>query len=128
LHDTGKEHPESYIRLKYLYRYIASSPLIRDNIITMIKPQPEKKYEYILLTHSEQYLDIFKLYCKRRYKYFEHADNIISFRTYDVALFHAYSCIYAADLIMKDHLIRFLLQAGLLPTMQERTTVLGFAL
>jgi acetoin utilization deacetylase AcuC-like enzyme len=103
MHSTGKEHPESNIRLKHLYRYVASSKLVRENMVTMIEPQPEKRFEYLLLTHSEQYLDIFKLYCKRRYKYFEHTDNIISFRTYDVALFHAYSCLYAADLIMKGH-------------------------
>jgi acetoin utilization deacetylase AcuC-like enzyme len=103
MHNTGKRHPENSLRLKHLYRYIANSPLVSENLVTMIKPNPEKKYDYILLTHSEQYLDIFKLYCKRGYRYFDHADNVISFHTYDVALFHAYSSIYAADLIMKDY-------------------------
>jgi acetoin utilization deacetylase AcuC-like enzyme len=102
-HYTNKDHPEHPDRLKYLYRYIANSHLVKENKITMLKARPKENLDYILLTHSEHYINLFKEYCNKNNKIFGHYDNVICKRSYDVALFHAYSSIYAADLIMNNN-------------------------
>ena len=102
-HYTNKDHPEHPDRLKYLYRYIANSHLVKENKITMLKAQPVENLDYILLTHSEHYINLFKEYCNKNNKIFGHYDNVICKKSYDVALFHAYSSISAADLIMNDN-------------------------
>ena len=103
MHNTGKYHPEHSDRLKYLYRYIGNSHLIKEKRVTMLKACAKVNIDYILPTHSEHYLNLFKDYCSNKNNSFCHYDNAICKRTYDVALFHAYSSIYAADLIMKNY-------------------------
>lgn len=101
-HNTGNEHPEHHSRLIYLYRYIENSYLVKDGYVKLIKANPKENFDIILLTHSKHYLELLNIYCKKDNKYFLHQDNVICKRTYDVALFHAYSSIYAADLVMNN--------------------------
>jgi len=101
-HNTGSNHPEHHSRLKYLYRHIENSYLVKKKYVTLIKAEPKKNFDTILLTHSKCYLDLLNFYCNKNNKYFQHQDNAICKKTYDVALFHAYSSINAADLVMNN--------------------------
>ncbi len=99
-HKSGRGHPESPKRLKWIMKELNNSGLLNSEKCSLVEPEPAK-IEDVELVHESDYIRLVKKVSERGGGILDLGDTVVSAKSFDTALFAVGGAINAVNLVME---------------------------
>ncbi len=100
-HDTGRDHPESPMRLQVIRKELEKSGILETGSCSIVKPKPAL-IEDVELVHEPDYVKLVERFCRSGGGLLDLGDTVVSPKSFEVALLAVGGAIEAVKLVATE--------------------------